>query len=136
VDCAVLEIHRARTAARVKAQVTGAGRIFGTHRFAIDAAADVEGFVAVGSNDHGYVAAELRLVDTAQRDHMRVRLDVIAGGGHNFRTWAHALRDAYPWIVERLQTPPTSTYNEVRATQPARSSHPHRHHTTPVPRIP
>lgn len=104
--------------------------------FAIDAAADVEGFVAVGSNDHGYVATELRLVDLAQRDHLRVRLDVIAGGGHNFRTWAHALRDAYPWIVERLQTPPTSTYNEVRATQPAPSSHPHRRHTTPAPRLP
>jgi hypothetical protein len=32
VDRAVLEIHRAMTAARVKPQVTGAGRVFGTHR--------------------------------------------------------------------------------------------------------
>ena len=70
--------------------------------FASDSSAGVEGFFAVGSADHGYLRRESGIANIARRDGMRTQLDVIAGGGHNFPTWAHALRDAYPWIVSRL----------------------------------
>jgi S-formylglutathione hydrolase FrmB len=77
-----------------------------TSWFALDAAAGVAGYIAVGSHDHGSLASQRFLADAARHDQMQIRIDIIPGAGHNFRTWTHALRDAYPWIVNRLnQTP-------------------------------
>jgi S-formylglutathione hydrolase FrmB len=35
---------------------------------------------------------------------MHVLFDVIRGGGHDFHTWAVALKDAFPWLVTRLHS--------------------------------
>jgi S-formylglutathione hydrolase FrmB len=80
-----------------------------TRWFATDVAAGVEGFLAVGSGDRTYLSDEREIMDVARRYRMRVRLDVIPGGGHNFYTWAHALADAYPWFVQRLRIPDPTT---------------------------
>ncbi len=71
--------------------------------FRTDAAARVAGFIAVGTGDKGYLAPEYRVATAARDDGMPVILDVIPGGGHNFRTWARALREAFPWIVGRTE---------------------------------
>ena len=70
--------------------------------FASATSAGVEGFFAVGSADHGHLRTDERIAQIANRDGMRTRIDIIPGGRHSFRTWAQALRDAYPWIVSRL----------------------------------
>jgi S-formylglutathione hydrolase FrmB len=70
--------------------------------FRADAIDGVQGFFAVGSADPGLLAREERVATIAAHDRMRVHLDVIRGG-HTFRTWAHALRDSYPWIVSRFE---------------------------------
>jgi S-formylglutathione hydrolase FrmB len=77
--------------------------------FAIDAAAGVEGFVAVGTRDYGYVPREQRIVEEARRDGMHMVLDLIPGGGHQFGIFRRALRDAFPWIVARVETEHTFT---------------------------
>ena len=71
--------------------------------FATDVAAGVEGFLAVGSGDRTYLGYERDIAGAARQDGMSVHLDVIPGGGHNFHTWAHALADAYPWLVQRVR---------------------------------
>jgi hypothetical protein len=73
-----------------------------TSWFRADAIDGVQGFFAVGSADPGLLAREERVATIAAHDGMRVHLDVIRGG-HTFRTWAHALRDSYPWIVSRFE---------------------------------
>jgi S-formylglutathione hydrolase FrmB len=75
--------------------------------FAADAAAGVEGYVAVGTRDYGYVPREQRIVEEARRAGMHMVLDLIPGGGHQFGIFKRALRDAYPWIVARLESPAT-----------------------------
>jgi S-formylglutathione hydrolase FrmB len=72
------------------------------HWFRTDAADGVAGFVAVGARDYGYVGVERRIAHVAHSDQMHLTLDIIPGGGHNFRTWHHALVDAFPWIVAQL----------------------------------
>jgi pimeloyl-ACP methyl ester carboxylesterase len=72
--------------------------------FRADAADRVAGFIAVGSNDHGYMRHELRVAALARMDHLAVTLEVIPGGGHNWPTAARAMRDFYPWLVGRLGT--------------------------------
>jgi S-formylglutathione hydrolase FrmB len=71
------------------------------HWFRTDASDGVAGFVAVGARDYGYVGVERRIAHIAHSDQMHLTLDIIPGG-HNFRTWRHALVDAFPWIVARL----------------------------------
>jgi enterochelin esterase-like enzyme len=75
--------------------------------FRIDAAQGVAGFVAVGAHDYGYLGVERQLALVAHSDQMNLTLDIIPGGGHNFRTWRHALSDAFPWIITRLTTEPS-----------------------------
>jgi S-formylglutathione hydrolase FrmB len=108
--------------------------------FASDTTAGVEGFFAVGSTDHGYLRAEERVAQVASRDGMRIQRDVISGGGHDFRTWAHALRDAYPWIVARLDRHnPRRTFNLVHVERATKAHHlraettRQRHHRTHNP---
>ena len=81
-----------------------------------DAAAGVQGFVAVGGGDHGYRRVAERVVWTAAQSGEPVRLDIIAGGGHDFRTWAHALHDAFPWIGQRVGLPPADGGARVHLT--------------------
>lgn len=76
-----------------------------TNWFAIDTTAGVAGYIAAGSHDHGSITSQQYLATAARHDHMQIRLDIIPGAGHNFRTWTKALRDAYPWIVNRLNQP-------------------------------
>jgi poly(3-hydroxybutyrate) depolymerase len=84
--------------------------------FASATSAGVEGFFAVGNADHGHLRTEERIAQIASDDGMRTRIDIIPGGRHSFRTWAQALRDAYPWIVSRLSMrDPTSNVNLVHA---------------------
>jgi pimeloyl-ACP methyl ester carboxylesterase len=84
--------------------------------FASATSAGVEGFFAVGNADHGHLRTEERIAQIANRDGMRTRVDIIPGGRHSFRTWAQALRDAYPWIVSRLSMrDPLSNVNLVHA---------------------
>jgi S-formylglutathione hydrolase FrmB len=71
--------------------------------FPADAAAGVEGDIAVGSGDHGNVPVARALGAAAALAGLRVHVDVVSGGGHNFGTWRRALRDAFPWIVHRLE---------------------------------
>jgi S-formylglutathione hydrolase FrmB len=73
--------------------------------FRMDASDGVAGFVAVGSHDYGYLDNERHIARVAHGDRMHITLDVIAGGGHDFRTWHRALVDAFPWIVARLTAP-------------------------------
>jgi pimeloyl-ACP methyl ester carboxylesterase len=70
-----------------------------------DVASGVQGFFAVGSTDRGHRGSEEGIAAIASRAGMRIHLDVIAGGGHTFRTWTRAMKDAYPWIVSRLGLP-------------------------------
>jgi S-formylglutathione hydrolase FrmB len=69
--------------------------------FRKDATDGVQGFIAVGHDDPGFLAREERVATIAVHDGMRVHLDIIRGG-HTFRTWADALHDSYPWIVSRF----------------------------------
>ena len=90
--------------------------------FASATSAGVEGFVAVGNADHGYLRTEERIAQIANRDGMRTQLDIIPGGRHSFRTWARALRDAYPWIVSRLDAhAPLSNVTLVHTQHGARA---------------
>ena len=73
--------------------------------FRADAAAGVQGVVAAGSGDSSYRRLAQQVVWTAARSGESVHLDMISGGGHDFRTWARALRDAFPWIVQRVGVP-------------------------------
>ena len=73
--------------------------------FDVDAADGVRGFAAAGTAEHGHVLVATQLADAARRERVDVHLDLIPGGSHNFRTWKHALRDAYPWLVARLGLP-------------------------------
>jgi hypothetical protein len=70
--------------------------------FGRDASDGVEGVITVGSKDKGHIPEEEAVESAAVRDHMDVRLDIIPGGGHDFRTWAKSLRMTFPWIVSRL----------------------------------
>jgi S-formylglutathione hydrolase FrmB len=70
--------------------------------FPADASNGVAGFVSVGTSDHGYIPQEQRVVDAARAAGLTVTFDPIRGGGHNWSTDSRALRDAYPWIVNRL----------------------------------
>jgi len=72
--------------------------------FAKDAAMGVEGFFAVGSGDRGDLESVKSLTTSARADNLHVVVDVLPGGGHNWYTWKRALRDAYPWLVDRLGT--------------------------------
>ena len=72
--------------------------------FRLDAAYGVEGVVAVGSNDTGYLQRERRVVDAALHAQMHVSLMIVRGGDHSFRFWAHALAATYPWLVARLES--------------------------------
>lgn len=73
-----------------------------TRWFRADAFLGIEGFLAVGSADQSHVAVEANLALAARRDRLHVHVDILHGDGHNFYTWAQALRDAYPWLVARL----------------------------------
>ena len=97
--------------------------------FPADASAGSAGFVAVGSRDHGHVAAELRVVDAARAAHLPVHLDILPNDGHTFRAWKQALEDAYPWLVGRLD--PTSGSSTVAYGRPihAEPYSGHRHRT-------
>jgi S-formylglutathione hydrolase FrmB len=70
--------------------------------FGRDATDGVQGVITVGSKDTGHIAEEQAVESAALRNHMDVRLDVIPGGGHDFRTWAKSLRMNFAWIVGRL----------------------------------
>jgi S-formylglutathione hydrolase FrmB len=72
--------------------------------FRTDAADGVAGFVAVGSDDHGYEWQERSVVALARADHLAVTLYIVPGGGHNWPTVARAFRDVYPWLVARVST--------------------------------
>lgn len=72
--------------------------------FARDASAGVQGVFAVGNGDHRYLQIALSLADVARADGLQVAVDVLPGGGHNFYTWKRALRDAYPWLISRVDT--------------------------------
>jgi S-formylglutathione hydrolase FrmB len=98
--------------------------------FAADAAAGVEGCIAVGARDPGHVAAELQIVDAARAAHLPLRFDVLAHDGHSFRAWKRALADAYAWLVLRLE--PTAGAPIVLAGAHAPASGSARHH---APRI-
>lgn len=71
--------------------------------FRADAAVGVEGFVAVGNHDRGDLPITRNLGDAAELAHLPVHVEILADGGHNFSTWRRALRDAFPWIVHRLE---------------------------------
>ena len=88
--------------------------------FAADTAAGVQGYFAVGALDHTHVTSARNVVRQARLHHMHVRFTIIQGHGHDFRTWARALHDAYPWIVHRLDNtthhPTTTTPTSHRPT--------------------
>ena len=86
--------------------------------FPIDTTAGVAGYIAAGGRDHGALASQRYLANAARHHHMQIRVDIIAGAGHNFRTWTHALRDAYPWIVNRLNQTPPSHLKSTHAARP------------------
>jgi S-formylglutathione hydrolase FrmB len=71
--------------------------------FRADAAAGVEGFIAVGSGDRGHLPIERALSDAAQVAGLPVHLEILQHAGHSFGAWRRALRDAFPWIVQRLE---------------------------------
>jgi len=71
--------------------------------FRADATAGVEGFIAVGSGDRGHRPIEQGLGDAAQVADLPVHLEILQHAGHNFSAWRRALRDAFPWIVRRLE---------------------------------
>ena len=73
--------------------------------FGRDASDGVEGVITVGSKDKGHIPEEQAVESAAVQNHMDVRLDIIPGGGHDFRTWAKSLRMNFPWIVSRLFAP-------------------------------
>ena len=73
--------------------------------FPLDAAHGVAGVIAVGSDDRGTLRAERQVVEAAAAAHLPVIFNDIPGGGHDFRTWSIALKDAFPWIVHRLRVP-------------------------------
>jgi S-formylglutathione hydrolase FrmB len=86
--------------------------------FRRDAATGLAGFFAVGNADGGHLRSDVRTERIAAARGIEARLDVIAGGGHNFFTWSRALRDAFPWIAGRLglRVPPSA----VSFAQPGR----------------
>jgi len=84
----------------------GSYRDFSAHDparwFPIDARKDVAGYFAVGTGDLSHVAAAEQLATAAHNNLVPIVLERIPGGGHNFPTCARALRDAFPWIAQRL----------------------------------
>jgi S-formylglutathione hydrolase FrmB len=94
--------------------------------FRADAAAGVEGVIAVGSHDRGSLPIARALGDAAERARLPVHVDILDNGGHNFGTWRRALGNAFPWLMRRLEdnTPPAVTVAHTGAgserTRPAR----------------
>ena len=97
-----------------------------TNWFAIDTTAGVAGYLAAGAHDHSALTSEQYIANAARHDHMPIRLTVIPGAGHNFRTWTHALRDAYPWIVNRIDQP--TTPNSTQRANPIHAVTTAQHH--------
>jgi S-formylglutathione hydrolase FrmB len=95
------------TAATLRSLFGGSSRAQQLHDptlwFRDDAAAGVEGVIAVGSGDRGGLPIARGLAAAADRANLRVHVEVLENGGHNFGTWSRALRDAFPWIVHRLE---------------------------------
>ena len=98
------------------------------HWFAFDAAHGVEGDIAVGSGDQGSLRMEQRVVQAAEAAHLHVVFDVIPHGGHDFHTWAVALKDAFPWIVTRLDTQTRPVCLTSRRQPTARINNPQAQH--------
>jgi S-formylglutathione hydrolase FrmB len=71
--------------------------------FGRDAADGLEGYIAVGSRDRGYFKRERRVAEMARADHLVVTFEIIRGGTHSWPTASHAMRDAYPWLVARVE---------------------------------
>jgi S-formylglutathione hydrolase FrmB len=72
--------------------------------FATDASMGVEGYFAIGSSNHHDLESLTSLATHARAAHMRIVTDLLPGGGHDWYTWKRALRNAYPWLVNRLGT--------------------------------
>jgi enterochelin esterase-like enzyme len=93
--------------------------------FARDASMGVEGFFAIGGGNHHDLESVRLLAAQARAAHMHVVTDVIPGGGHNWYTWKRALRDAYPWLINRLGTAdrvvPPNKANQRRPRPPHRA---------------
>jgi S-formylglutathione hydrolase FrmB len=99
--------------------------------FPTDVLDGLAGAVVVGRNDHHYLKIEEQVVAAARAAHMQVIFDTLGGGGHNFRTWEHALHDVFPWIAHRLfrHRPPVEA---VRAEHHHRSHPPVRSIAAPI----
>ncbi len=95
--------------------------------FAMDVSNGVAGFVSVGTGDRGYVPQEQRVVDAARAARLPVTFDLLPDGGHNWTTDARALRDAYAWIVARLENGNPATPPTLARTRPARRHRPIAH---------
>jgi len=84
--------------------------------FALDARLGEQGVVVAGGDDAGALAAQAKVLADAHAVGFRLRTEVIPGGGHNFQTWGHALRDTFPWIATTLErATPGSAARDLRA---------------------
>jgi S-formylglutathione hydrolase FrmB len=83
--------------------------------FALDARSGERGVIVAGGDDKGSLHSQAQLLESAEATGLHLRSIIIPGGGHDFPTWARALRDTFPWIASILDRQiPRRTVDEVR----------------------